>query len=391
MATPSFQQTRAEEEKRRRIQAEDQRIAELQQHPPTPPLPAEASHWDRLPAELHDMIIKVSSHLTKLAVGAMTPDQLEAASNEEKQQAWEDAFATDWQGNLGLLPDVFIRLESFLIIQTRSMLARVESLNLENVSNNLRRCAIAREWRDLIDIDSNPAGLAEDAAAVGALWLLRELIDERRAVEPSERMAKRAARCGRIEIVKFLHERMPDGSWSQSVATAAIVNGHLDVADWLLANRNEGCDPARLSDMIGMRHPDSYVKVVVERGLMEVDERAVCEAAESGSVELMQYLRTRGGDELFTNDLIDEAANNGLEMLQWLHREFGFVPTTWSLSVAAERHDVVLVRWLLETFPDVDWDIQSAYEFTMVNHKRDNDCLPVLMEWAAQHGRTFDD
>ncbi|KAL2917009.1 hypothetical protein HK105_203441 [Polyrhizophydium stewartii] len=109
MARTRRTEAQVAEAKRRRIQAEEQRIAEQeQQHPPAPPLPAGASHWDRLPTELHGMIIEASGPLTKLAVGAMTPDQLEAASNEEKRQAWEDAFAIEWQGDLRLLPGVAI-------------------------------------------------------------------------------------------------------------------------------------------------------------------------------------------------------------------------------------------------------------------------------------------
>ncbi|KAL2917033.1 hypothetical protein HK105_203465 [Polyrhizophydium stewartii] len=381
-----------EEERRWRTQVEKKRTAgQRRQHPRAPPLPVGASHWDRLPAELHDMIIKVSSPLTKLVVGAMTPDQLEAASNEEKQQAWEDAFATYWQGNLGLLPIITLDTESILHINSRGMHERVSALRILEISEELSRCALARDWFDLIDLDDDQVQLANNAAAVGALWLLRELIDDRLSVGPSDRLASTAARYGQLSVIKYLHERSPDRSWSTKVATVAIITGHIDVAEWLLANRSEGCDPGQLAEVIEHNHPALYVKMVVDRGWMEVDKRAVRQAAESGSVELMQYLRTKGGDEMFTNDLIDEAAKNSAAMLQWLHREFGFVPTTWALTNSVFRGDVVSVRWLLETFPGVRWDPRSAHRTLKLNHKRDNKCIPVLRQWAAQHGQRFDD
>ncbi|KAL2916975.1 Mitochondrial beta-keto-acyl synthase [Polyrhizophydium stewartii] len=371
----------------KRIQAEDQRIAEQQRHhPPAPPLPAEASHWDRLPAELHGMIIEASGPLTKLAVGAVTPEQLEAASNEEKRQAWEDAFAIEWQGDLRLLPVVAIPPASlFLAINSRSMHERVSALGIGATSRELRRCAIAHEWRDMVDLDDDLEQLAEDAAVVGALWPLRELIDERRTVEPSQELASSAARFGHLEVVKFLHERSPDGSWNRTVATAAILFGHLDIAEWLLANRSEGCDPGQLYQVITYRQTDLYIKTVVERGWMHVSSNTLTYAARSRSVDLMQFLRAKGGDELFTNDLIDEAASNGLEMLQWLHREFGFEPTTWALWSAAQRDDVASVRWLLETFPNVDWNIRNALDTLMFHPKKDPDVPGAWRRLLAGH------
>ncbi|KAL2917029.1 hypothetical protein HK105_203461 [Polyrhizophydium stewartii] len=342
--------------RRRRIQAEEQHFAEQeQQHPPAPPLPAGASHWDRLPTELHGMIIEASGPLTKLAVGAITHEELDAASREEQRQVWEDALATDWQCNLGLLPVVALGTESILLIDSRSMYARVSALNILAISEGLRRCAIAHEWRDLIDLDEySPGTLAEDAATVGALWLLRELIDERRSVEPSERLATTAARSGQLAVIKFLHERSPDGSWSQAVATAAIIGGHIDVAEWLLANRSEGCDRGQLYEVIRSKHPDSFVKMIVNRGWMEVDTDAVYDAAASRSVDMVQYLRTKGGDELFDADIMNEAASNSAAMLEWLHREFGFVPTMTAVWRATQSGAANAMVWLRETtFPDI--------------------------------------
>ncbi|KAL2917017.1 hypothetical protein HK105_203449 [Polyrhizophydium stewartii] len=386
MATPSFQQTRAEDERRRRIQVEEQRIAEQQrQHPPAPLLPAGASHWDRLPAELHGMIIKVSSPLTKLAVGAVTPEQLEEASREDQQQAWEDAFATNWKGNLGLLPAAALDTESILLINSCTLFARVKALDIGRTFRGLSRCAIAHEWRDMIDLDNNPRQLSQEAAVVGALWLLHELIDERRSVEPSEELASAAARFGHLEVVKFLHECMPDGLWDKEVATRAILNGHLDVAEWLLANRCDGCDPTRLHSVIAYGQPDPFVKVVVDRGWMVVDERAVCEAVSYRSIDMVQFLRASGGDELFTADAMDEAANNSVAMLEWLHREFELVPTTQALKNAAIRDNVDVASWLLETFPDVQWDLSAAYHLSH-DCKTNPRCAAIFLEWASQHG-----
>ncbi|KAL2917010.1 hypothetical protein HK105_203442 [Polyrhizophydium stewartii] len=384
-------QQRKAAERERGIQVEEQRIAEQQrQHPPAPPLPVGASHWDRLPAELHGMIIEASGPLTKLAVGAVTPEQLEAASSEEQQQAWEDAFATDWQGNLGLLPDTPLGVESFMHINSRSMHARVKALEFDDFKQGLTHCAVLHEWRDLVDLDEDPDQLAEDAAVVGALWPLRELIDERRTVEPSEELASAAARSGQLSVIKFLHERSPDGSWSDNVATAAITCGHPDVAEWLLENRSEGCYSEMLCDVIRGEHPDSYVKMVVDRGWMVVTNHDLGFAVQSRSVDLMQFLRDRGGDRLFDASLIEEAAHNSVEMTQWLHREFGFVPTSLTLTNAVYSGKVDVVRWLLETFPDIDWDMREAFKIAK-GYTITKECLPILKEWAAQHGQTFED
>ncbi|KAL2917034.1 hypothetical protein HK105_203466 [Polyrhizophydium stewartii] len=371
---------------------DQQRIAEQRQHPPAPPLPVWASHWDRLPAELHDMIIEASGPLTKLAVGAMTHEELEAEDDDYRRQAWLDALETYWQGDLRLLPVVDPPPASLVQhINTHDMYTRIATLRIECVTRDLRYCVVAHDWRDLIDLDDDPDQLAEDAATVGALWLLRELIDERRSVEPSEWLASAAARSGQLSVIEYLHERSPDGSWSQAVATAAIIGGHPDVAEWLFANRSEGSNPEQLYDVIKENHPDSYVIEIVERGWMEVNYLALCEAARSAGTNLMQYLRSKCGDELFNPLLMEIAVNNSVEMFKWLHREFDYTPTPRELEHVVRRNNFASVRWLLETFPHVQWDVRLAYETMLLSRRKYKECIPILRQWAAQHGQTLDD
>ncbi|KAL2916989.1 hypothetical protein HK105_203421 [Polyrhizophydium stewartii] len=364
---------------------EEQRIAELQQDPPAPPLPAGASHWDRLSAELRLMIIEASGPLTKLAVGTMTPDQLEAASREEQQQAWKDAFATDWQGDLRLLPPRGLTNELPRLIRTRSMHARVSGFDTSSLVSGLTMSAIAHEWSDLVDRSCMDIVLAMNAAAAGGLWLLRELIDERRTVELNKGIAIVAAAHGQLSVIQFLHERMPDGSWDQLVVSAAIHNGHVDCIEWLLANRSERCSPDELDVSILGSQPDAWIRNIVERGWMRVTKKAVDNAAKTRSVSLMQFLCSEGGDELFTSDAMDEAANNSVAMLEWLHGEFELVPTTQALKNAAIGDKVDVASWLLETFPDVQWDLSAAYHLSH-DCKTNPRCAAIFLEWASQHG-----
>ncbi|KAE9020791.1 hypothetical protein PR003_g12234 [Phytophthora rubi] len=99
------------------------------------------------------------------------------------------------------------------------------------------------------------------------------------------------AGAGRLDALKWMHERFQTHGWH--AMDAAATNGHMDVVTWLYENCNEGCT--------------SF---------------AAFSAARNGHLDVLKWLYTHYPDTLEPGlyDRIGRAAGNGhLDVVRWLH------------------------------------------------------------------------
>ncbi|RLN43697.1 hypothetical protein BBJ28_00013362 [Nothophytophthora sp. Chile5] len=150
----------------------------------------------------------------------------------------------------------------------------------------------------------------------------------------------RAAINGRLEVLQFLHgldapapvqprghnrgkgssEPKQNGRrpWATHAAMdGAAANGHLEVVQWLHANRTEGCTTAAMDG-----------------------------AAVSGHLHVVQWLHANRSEGCTTLAMDGAATNGHLEVVQWLHANMSTGCTSGAMSVAASDGHLEVVKWL---------------------------------------------
>jgi ankyrin repeat protein len=98
-----------------------------------------------------------------------------------------------------------------------------------------------------------------------------------------------AARKGHLDIVQWLHANRSEGCTFRAMDNAAS-NGHFEIVKWLHANRREGCNT-----------------------------KAMDCAASKGHLDIVQWLHANRSEGC-TFRAMDNAASNGhFEIVKWLH------------------------------------------------------------------------
>ncbi|KAL2911633.1 hypothetical protein HK105_208897 [Polyrhizophydium stewartii] len=116
--------------------------------------PAATNEWDRMPAEIQNMILAHAGILTLWVNGRIDDADV---SLEQFELMLRDICETDWQGNLTTLPfDKFKADLWFGVFRhsfTRSMHSRVKALGFSNLDNILDQVAIHNGWTSLLNFD----------------------------------------------------------------------------------------------------------------------------------------------------------------------------------------------------------------------------------------------
>nr|KAJ3418267.1 hypothetical protein HK105_000126 [Polyrhizophydium stewartii] len=205
-----------------------------------PPPPPRASHWDRLPAELHDAVLAAAGPLTAMLCGRIADPR--ALPPPLQRRMWADALDLDWRGHLRRLPRpwldpadlararssvVFARAcwavatprnsADLLRIGARlGWLAALPSLHNDLIICDLDRFSFQSRWRRLV-------------AGEVAMW----------AVEPHE--LRRLAEYGMVDVLRWCLDNLPATIWPAGCLADAVYGGHLETVKLLLETRDEVC------------------------------------------------------------------------------------------------------------------------------------------------------
>ena len=155
-----------------------------------------------------------------------------------------------------------------------------------------------------------------------------------------------AAECGHLKVVRWLCKR-PVFAKNVGIVSAAALNGHLEVVQWLCGERGLAMN----EDVMERWETYPWGPYAAKRRAVEWLRNAHCEvmeqAASSGNLKLVQWLRAEGCD--WNEEACGWAAKCGhLEVLQWLwsngcHHFMGQV-----IGPALDQGHVEMLRWVRE-------------------------------------------
>ncbi|KAG7390048.1 hypothetical protein PHYPSEUDO_009010 [Phytophthora pseudosyringae] len=189
-------------------------------------------------------------------------------------------------------------------------------------------------------LDLSPAWNLMRASLAGHMHLVQRL--SRRSPEPFQRCCQEAmdsaAEFGHLDVVQWLHANRKEGCTTDALDMAAY-NGHLEIVQWLHENRKEGCT----SNAIDFAAQHGHLKVV----------------------QWLHYNRKEGA----THYAIDNAATFGhLEVIQWLHAHRDEGSSQSAVVNALHGGHEEVARWLVAN--------------------RKNDCLGKMgfIEYLARRG-----
>ncbi|KAL2914109.1 hypothetical protein HK105_206367 [Polyrhizophydium stewartii] len=308
--------------------------------------PDATNEWDRMPAEIQNMILAHAGDLTLWLNGRI--DDLSNISLEQVKALLCYVFETNWEGDLTKLPFKKLKYsrrdETFWRIRSRGMHARVKLLGLKFLQDGLDQAAIRNGWTDLLDFDK-PERIGRNAARCGSISMLQHLVDERKAVTLHMDHAEAAAMYGHLEVLKWLHERMPNRNWTPCVMHMAARNGHLDVVKFLHANRTEGCTKYAMDYAAENGHLD-VVKWLHSNRTEGCSTDAMDDAARNGHLDVVKWLHANRTEGCSTYAMGYAAKNGHLDVVRWLHANRTEGCTTYAMNYAAENGHLDVVKWL---------------------------------------------
>ncbi|KAL2919053.1 hypothetical protein HK105_201323 [Polyrhizophydium stewartii] len=412
-------------------------------------LAVQRSHWDRLPLELHLQIVEAAGLLTQLTFGLIR--DVEALRIEQQIALWREALALNWQGNLAQLPKrQLFRLPAhvYWVVSSRTTFERLRRLGGHS-AELLWHIPARNRWDDLtrtIPLHE----LCSIAAASGALSLLRHLIASSSSAILGTQHLLAAVRGGHLEIVKLFHDvsrEAPDNhrhnaldcAWSPVIMEEAASYGHIDIVEWMSANRREGCTSDAMDGAAANGHlrmvrwlhsnrsegfttqamdgaaANGHVEVVAflhEHRVEGCTRDAMDMAARGGHLEVVQYLhanRTEGcthramdwaagrghlatvawlhenRSEGCTTEAMDAAALWGhVHVLEWLHTHRNEGCSKRAIVHAANHGRVEAIRWLLKSIKNVDWDYFDA--IAKARMRQDDEACELLVEHFFEGG-----
>ncbi|KAL2918275.1 hypothetical protein HK105_202202 [Polyrhizophydium stewartii] len=318
---------------------------------PEPALPQGKSEWDRLPAEIHDMIIERAGLLTRWATGRIKTADFRRLGPRIRKQLWAEVVECGWEGDPGQLPPCPpVGPELFWPLRSRALHARLKALGNADIDQGLAHAAARNLWHDLLPT-SYPQAMAELAASAGSLELLQHLVLRKRIRVFTPSLPARAAAFGHINVLEWLHAQMPRGAWTAAVADSAAAGGHLPALQWLMARIPEGCTP-----------------------------RALDLAAKGGHVAVMEWLRDNT-DQAFSSKSYDFAAGAGqLHALQWLRDNTSAPCCESALFKACRGGHADCVAWILENVTGVHGQLNAAYRLSA-----NQACRTVIVDYIKAH------
>nr|KAJ3406426.1 hypothetical protein HK105_003556 [Polyrhizophydium stewartii] len=338
-------------------------------------LPRGASHWDRLPAELHDKVLEATTPLlTWLGRRRLVRAELRSMAPEQLQQVWREVFETDWQGDLSALPRLSSQGRCFLSIASRRMLDRVRAAGVTIDPALLQRLAVRRGWADLFDF-GDPELLVEEAIRAGNIALVANLVDERKIVKLNELKAAFAASAGQLEMLKWLHARMGGVGWTTFVMDIACGGGNLGVVVWLHESIPVGCTAGAMDNAAASGHLH-VIEWLAEKYPHNCGVGAFFSACRGGHADVLEFLRVRFPEvyEQTPDNYLDMASD--FETIRWLrqHRPHLIKPSLISHLSFMAKYDAI--PWVAEVTGAVlePKHLHRALEYDQ----------PEIVEWMVE-------
>lgn len=132
----------------------------------------------------------------------------------------------------------------------------------------------------------------------------------------------RAAACGHMHVLEWIHTKHPIADW-RGVLDSAAERGQFGAVQWIHARHPESATPATIAS-----------------------------AASSGSLPLLEWAHHRYASPSFcesSQEAMKRAAASGsLDIVEFLHRERG-LETAGAAESAAQHGHLVILEWLYET------------------------------------------
>ncbi|KAL2914303.1 hypothetical protein HK105_206252 [Polyrhizophydium stewartii] len=195
------------------------------------------THWDRIPAEVHGLVLAAAGPLTRISTGRAVASDL---SPGDARSAWEEALRISWRGDVRRLPAV-PDLDPALFGRTSSRELVVGAARLPWINREcILYAAVANQWPDLLGgVDS--ATLLPIAAKLGASWLASSIVASG-AASPSVDDVVCAAAAGHLAVIEILVPALPPSQWAAVVGAAiaaAAASGFYQVAAWFAEHHHD--------------------------------------------------------------------------------------------------------------------------------------------------------
>ncbi|KAL2911101.1 hypothetical protein HK105_209446, partial [Polyrhizophydium stewartii] len=357
---------------------------------------SERSHWDRLPLELKDDIVRRAGLFTQWTAGRIDAGDLAGLDDEAAWEVWRDAIACEWAGDLGELPEcAWLPPELFWGVRLRGFYERLRALGHEGMVTGLQHAAArngllgarmrlpgrrrrrsapasaaaAAESGGIVLVNgghnadddsdgdgglessrlglSNAQDVAEVAAAAGVVGLLADLVEGQRAARLAPNLAELAAFYGHMDVLEWLHARMPDGEWTTQAMDNAAWRGHQRILEFLHTHRTEGCTAEAMDDAARNGHL-ATVRWLHANRTEGCTTEAMDNAAWQGHLAIVRFLHEHRAEGCTTRAMELAAASGHLDVVRWLHahRSEGCTPAT--IRLAARNGHMEVVRWLHE-------------------------------------------
>nr|KAJ3411062.1 hypothetical protein HK105_002734 [Polyrhizophydium stewartii] len=323
-------------------------------------LPHGASHWDRIPRELHDGILDAAGPLTRLTASDLHPAEVRCMSRQDRERLWADVVELDWQGDLASLP---------------RDIGTDQTLSLEQLCASSRgMLAFRNGWTDLLV--QNDA-LVQALIAEGELDKLKSPLKSNSAIRVWDGMCLHAIRQGQLNIAKFLYSKLDDNAftddWMADTGGIALESSKPECVEWLESKLNKSFDfpddalekacwrgHARIVDyLLKVRHIGSVHDAIVfsarngQTGILELlfqkypGEAKLTRNVVSPDFETLKWLHARGADIDTRVSLVQAMRSGSANSVKWLCGTFNLQIPEYTLRMAYESGDTALLKFLL--------------------------------------------
>ncbi|KAL2917232.1 hypothetical protein HK105_203297 [Polyrhizophydium stewartii] len=322
------------------------------------------SHWDRLPAELHAMVLARASPVTKL-INGITVDVARLPRSEQRA-LWLDVFDLDWRP---ADPSVFKPNEmlgsctdkDLWRIRSREMCRFVWSL--EPHRPNIRQVALRNDWLDHVGDPDHLTPVLVGGAGL-TLAQLRSAVDRFQIKITSEMAIACAESCG-VDVMQWLHTEMRKGGWRKAVMDTVAQAGNLEVVEWLHKNVATGCTKDAMDGAAGNGHL-RVVQFLHKRRKEGCTTDAMDRAAANGHLDVVEFLHNNRREGCSAAAMDNAAANGHLDVVEFLHNNRTEGCTTNAMDAAATNGHLDVVEFL--------------------HNNRAEGCTETAMDGAATNG-----